>query len=103
MRNVLDERCKENQNTHFMFNNFFPPENRAVYEIMWKNTVQPDRSQMTIWRMRKTWWITKATNTHSEYVMRIACPVSQWLQERISMLHHTYNKYLVYHIPATVH
>jgi hypothetical protein len=23
MRNVLDKRCKENQNTHFMFNNFF--------------------------------------------------------------------------------
>jgi hypothetical protein len=25
-----------------MFNNSFP-ENRAVYEIMWKNMVQPDR------------------------------------------------------------
>jgi len=22
------------------------------FEIMWKNIVQPDRSQMTIWRMR---------------------------------------------------
>jgi len=33
-----------------MFNNFvfFPPENRGVYEIIWKNIVQPDRSQMTI-------------------------------------------------------
>jgi len=27
-------------------------ENRAVYEIMWKNIVEPDRPQMTIWRMR---------------------------------------------------
>jgi hypothetical protein len=34
--------------THFMSNNFFPPKNRAVYEIMWKNMVQPDRPQMTI-------------------------------------------------------
>jgi len=25
-----------------------PPENRAVYEIMWENMVQPDRPQMTI-------------------------------------------------------
>jgi hypothetical protein len=25
----------ENQNTHFMLNNIFP-ENRAVYEVMWK-------------------------------------------------------------------
>ena len=28
--------------THFMFNNIFP-ENRAVYEMVWKNMVQPDR------------------------------------------------------------
>jgi len=37
----------ENNKTHFMFNTFFS-ENRAVYEIMWKNTVEPDRSQMAI-------------------------------------------------------
>jgi len=30
---------------------FFLVENRAVYEIMWKDTVHPDRPQMTIWRM----------------------------------------------------
>jgi hypothetical protein len=30
-----------------MSNNFFP-EIRIVYEIMWKNMVQPDRPQMTI-------------------------------------------------------
>jgi hypothetical protein len=35
MRHISDKSCTENQNTHFMFNNFFP-ENRAVYEIMWK-------------------------------------------------------------------
>jgi hypothetical protein len=46
MRNVSD-KCRENQNTNFMFNNFFP-ENRAVYEIMWKIMAQPDRPQMTI-------------------------------------------------------
>ena len=33
MKNVSDKRCRENQNTHFMFNNFFF-ENRAVYEII---------------------------------------------------------------------
>jgi len=30
----------------------FFPENRAVYEIVWKNTGVPGRLQMTIWRMR---------------------------------------------------
>ena len=37
--------------------------NRAVYEIMWKNTVERGRSQMAIWRMRIACWIPKATNT----------------------------------------
>jgi len=27
-------------------------ENRAVYELMWKNIVQPDEPHMTTWRMR---------------------------------------------------
>ena len=36
MRNVLDKSCRETQNTHIMFNSFFF-ENRAVYEIIWKN------------------------------------------------------------------
>ena len=45
MRNVSDKGCRENQNTHFTFSNFFffLPENRAVYEIRWKNIVEPDR------------------------------------------------------------
>jgi len=88
MRNVSDKSCRENPNTHFTFNNFFPPENRAVYEIMWKNIVQRGRPQMTIWRMRIACWITKATNTHSECVIRTEFPLQQWLQERASMLCH---------------
>jgi hypothetical protein len=41
------QSCGENQNTHIMFKNFFS-ENPAVYEIMWKNMVHPDRSKITI-------------------------------------------------------
>jgi len=33
-RNVSDTSCRENQNTFFMFKNFF--ENLAVYKITWK-------------------------------------------------------------------
>ena len=40
--NVSYKRRRENQNTYFKFNNFFF-ENRTVYEIMWKNFVQPRR------------------------------------------------------------
>jgi hypothetical protein len=51
MRNISDKSSRGNQNTHFMFNNFFS-ENRAVYEMMWKNMVEPDRLQTTTRRMR---------------------------------------------------
>jgi hypothetical protein len=46
MRIILDKSCRENPDTHFMFNNLFP-ENRGVYEIMSKNVVEPERLQMT--------------------------------------------------------
>ena len=84
-RNVSGNSCRKNRNTRFMFSNFFF-ENRAVCEIKWKNTLEPDRPQMTIWRMRIACWITKAANAHSEYVIIIAFPLQQWLQESTSML-----------------
>ena len=49
-------------------------ENRAVYEIMWKNFVEWGTPQMAIWIMLVTRWIPKATNKHSIYVMLIALP-----------------------------
>jgi len=52
-----------------MFNNIYFFENLAVYEIMWKNIVEPEGPQVTIWRMRIACWITKVTYTHSEYVI----------------------------------
>jgi hypothetical protein len=80
-----------------MFNNFLPPENRAVYEIMWKNMVERGRPQMAVWRMRIACWITKATNTHSRYnnIILIAFPLQQWLQERFSTVRYMYIACLV--------
>ena len=43
MKNVLNKAVETK--THFMFNKFFS-ENRAVYEIMWKDMVEPDRPQI---------------------------------------------------------
>ena len=45
-----------------MYSSFFS-ENRAVYEVMWKNIVQPPRPQMGLWRMLIVCWIPKAGNT----------------------------------------
>ena len=41
-------------------------ENRAAYEIMWKNAVERGRSQKTIWRMSNACWIRKAIYTHTQ-------------------------------------
>ena len=46
---------------------------------------------MTIWRMRIACCMTKATNTHPEYVTVIAFTQQQWLHERDSLLRHTYS------------
>jgi hypothetical protein len=46
MRNVIDKSCRENKNTHFMFNNFFS-ENRTVCEIMSRHLVETEGPQMT--------------------------------------------------------
>jgi len=47
--NVSEKRCREYQNTHFVFNNlFFFFENRAVCGIISKNIAEPNKPQMTI-------------------------------------------------------
>jgi len=53
----LEEKIK----IHFMFKDVF--ENRVVYKIVWKNTVEPDRPQKKIWCMGIPYGIPKATIT----------------------------------------
>ena len=50
---------------------------------------------MTVWRERISREVPKATNTQSEYVIHIASPPLQWLQERASMLRYAYVASLV--------
>jgi len=98
MKNVSDKNLQR-KSRHTFYVQQLLSENRAVYEIMWINIVQPDRPQMTIWRMRIACWIPKATHTHththSEYVIPIAFPLQQWLHQRISMLRYTHIDCLV--------
>jgi hypothetical protein len=72
MRTVSDKNWTENQNTHFIFNTLFSPENYTVYETMWRNVVEPDATEENIIRgMHSAWWITMATHTISVYIMLI--------------------------------
>jgi hypothetical protein len=46
MTDVSDRGSRENQNTFYVLYILFS-ENLALYEIMWKNVLQPDGPQMT--------------------------------------------------------
>jgi hypothetical protein len=57
----------------------------AVYEIVCKYMVVPDRPQVTIWLMRIACWVTKAADTHSEFVILIASPATMVTPRRFSV------------------
>jgi hypothetical protein len=59
-------------------------------EKTWKIMGELDRLQMKIWRMRIACWIPKATNTHSENVILVACPLQHRLGERSSVTQYSY-------------
>ena len=64
---------------------------------MWKKYARSGQAtdNSIIRRMRLACWITKATNTHSEYVILIALPRHQWFRERASILRNTHIACLV--------
>jgi len=73
----LFQICRKNQNTRFMFNNFFS----KVMPLIWKRgkrLVETDSPQMTIWCTLISRWIPKDTNTQSEYVILISFPQQQY-------------------------
>ena len=72
---MFQTKAVEKIKTHIFMLIKFSSERRAVYEIMCKNTVEAERPQITPWRRRIASWITKAINTHSEYVILIAFPL----------------------------
>jgi len=85
MIKFLYKSGRENQNTHFMLNDFFPKIVPFFFKIMWKSI----RRRMTIWHMRTLWWITKAIDTNSAYVILTAFQLQQWLHERVPVLRYT--------------
>ena len=70
---IFQTNIVEKIKTHVLCSvNFFFFENRAFYEITWKDTEEPDRPQTAIWRLHMVCFLPKATNKHSEYVILIA-------------------------------
>jgi len=59
-RNVSDS-VEENIKTSMLHSIIFSPKNHTFCEIMWENIVEPDRPQMTIWRICIACWIQTHT------------------------------------------
>jgi len=64
-----------------------PPQNRAVYDIVWKNTVEPVSSQITIWRTCIVCRARKTKIALSEYVLLISFPLQQHLDANAPECH----------------
>jgi hypothetical protein len=72
MGNVSCKRYTENR-TILCSTIFFPPENRAVCEIIWNNIAERGRTHGNIIRhMRIACWMPTDTNTLSKYIIFIA-------------------------------
>ena len=74
---------------------FFRKSYRLSDNVEKYGTARQATDDNIIRRMRFACWITKATDTHSEYVILIAFPRQQWLCKRASMLCYTYIACLV--------
>ena len=85
MGNVLEKSCRENQNTYFMFSNFFPKIKAFMRHAEKYGTAGQATDKNTIWRMHFSCWLTEATDTHSEYVILIDFPRQQYFHERASV------------------
>jgi hypothetical protein len=75
MENFSDKICRDNQSTHFVFNNFFSFFFRKSFRLL--DTVERHGNAIqatddVIWSMRIACWIPKATGTHSEYVLLLS-------------------------------
>jgi len=64
---------------------FSPCQNCAVYEMMWKNIVEPDMPHDE--RALCAGYLR--LETRSEYVILIASPMEQWLREHASVFRYT--------------
>jgi hypothetical protein len=110
MRNLSDKSCTENQNTHFMFNTFFPKMLSSMKQCRkpwwnprghkWQyNTASAHFilnkqgytcvCKCVLPRALATARTHARTYTH-KYVILIAVPLQQWFRESASLLHYTY-------------
>jgi hypothetical protein len=90
MRNVSDKVVEKIKIRILCSITFFRKSYRLCDNVEKYCRARKDTDGNIIRRMRFAWWITKATDTHSECVILIALSLQQWLRERASILRYTY-------------
>ena len=87
---MFETRVVEKMKTHISWQIPLFFENRAAYEVMWKNMVQPDRSQMI--RRRKDRFACEMTKANRDTLRMCNTECfswQQWLGECESVLHYS--------------
>ena len=87
---VSDKQCRENRNTNFIFKNVFRRSCSLWDNVEKYGTARQATDGNITWRMRFACRVTKATNTHTEYVKLLACQRQKWFPELASLLRYTY-------------
>jgi hypothetical protein len=108
MRNVFDESCRENQNTHFMFNIFF---SKILPFILSKNVVVPERPQMAsqygayelhAGYARLHTQTRSGTRTHTQICNTYCFSTATMIRVRASLVRYTYIACLCFPIGMTL-
>jgi len=86
--------CRENQNTHFMLNNFFPPKCCRGRQATDDNIIR---------RMRDAWLITKNTDTHTHTHTHTHKHTYKQTQTKTQKQTHTQTKNTHKHIHKQTH
>ena len=68
---MVQTKVVEQIKTHILYSATLFWKSCRLWACEEKNMVEPDKPQMTIWRMRIACWIPKAIDTHSEFVTLI--------------------------------
>ena len=74
-KEMFETKVVEKIKTHILCPVTFFFENRAVYEVISKNVVEPERPQRTIWLVRVAFWISKDTRAQTH--VRACAPTTK--------------------------
>jgi hypothetical protein len=81
---ILHTNVVEKIKTHILCSITFSRESCRLWDVV-KYFTTGHATDNTIRRIRIACWVTKATHTHSEWVIIITFQQQQWLRERASM------------------